>query len=203
MDIFSKEILGEVAGFLALSAYFFYWWDILKNRKNPDKGTKPSLSSWAMLTIVSGMIAYGYLEAGAGYTFWTAAAVALGSFITFLFAIPYGTKKWGRVIDPVCFALAIISLAIWHWGGVEDATVLLVNALALDFIALFPTIMHAYRAPREEDWIAWSITVFADVITIGAIEKWTFDIALYPFYMTLINGIVLYFIIRGRIVRRR
>lgn len=205
----SKEFL---VGWIAFLAYGFYWLDTLIYAKNPSKGSKPNRSSWFMLTVVSGMVCYSYYQVGADFdgTLWTAVGVFVGTSVTFALSIPYGSGTWNDPLDKWCLVIAGLSLVAWGLLSVTDIvspvwlpTVLFINALLIDFVAILPTIGHAYRSPQEESWFAWGMTVVADVLTLAFVDwAWTlevFNIAFYPFYMALMNGIVLFFILRPRI----
>ena len=71
----------------------------------------------------------------------------------------------------------------------------------MDGAALVPTIQHARKTPHEEDRLAWTLTVLGDFLAVVAIDHWTFGVALYPIYMVAINGIVLFYLYRPRLIQ--
>lgn len=181
--------IGITAGALALADYFFYYISIVRGQ------TRPSSTTWIILTIVGVLIAASYKESGAGNTLWFALAYVAGPLIIALLSIKYGYAKWTKV-DFFCLGMAGISVVIW-WLSKDPLLVLLIN-IFIDFIGLLPTMIKSYRDPLSEAVFPWFITVFASALNLLAIEAWMFSIAVYPVYMIIANGLIFYFLVSQR-----
>ncbi len=188
------DLIGKLAGILIFASYLRYIQAILKGT------TKPNRATWFMLAVISSVIAFSYAAVGAEDTLWVAIGAALGTTIIALLTIKYHSEG-GGLIDLVCVASAGICLLLYF--QVSNPLTVLVVSLAMDFAALLPTIRHAQKKPHEEDALAWMMTVSADLLAITVIETWNLEIALYPCYMALINGIVLFYILRPRTQKAR
>ncbi|MEX0917547.1 MAG: hypothetical protein WDZ93_00135 [Candidatus Paceibacterota bacterium] len=186
------QILGILAGALMFASYLFYIAAILRGT------TKPNRATWFMLATISFVIALSYHEVGAENTWWVAGGASLGTFLVALLSITKGTGGWGR-LDRLCILVAFGSLAIYVLSS--DPLITLMLILLMDGAAMAPTIHHAYIAPDEEDTLAWTLTSIADLLAIIVIERWTVDIAVYPIYMLLINGSIVFLLLLPRLKR--
>lgn len=189
-----QEVLGISAGILIFFSYIFYIISILR------KKTKPNRATWLMLSAISLLIAYSYHDLGAGNTLWAAVGSVAGTVTVALLSLHYGTKQW-RWFELVC--ILIIGISLFAYSSVHNPLLILLLALIMDGCALIPTMYHAYEKPHEEDKLAWTLTFVADIIAILSIETWTFNIALYPLYMVLINGLVVYLIYTTTTIRSK
>lgn len=188
------DLIGKLAGIFIFASYLRYIQAILKG------STKPNRATWFMLAVISTVIAASYAEVGAEDTLWVAIGGALGTAIIALLTVKYHSRGNG-LTDMVCIAAAATSLALYFY--VSDPLIVLIISLLMDFAALWPTIKHAKKAPHEEDALAWTMTVLADLLAITVIETWNLEIALYPCYMALMNGMVLYYIYRSYINKKK
>ncbi|MDB5259273.1 MAG: hypothetical protein JWO73_481 [Candidatus Taylorbacteria bacterium] len=188
-----SPVLGIVAGCISFSAYVLYMISTVKGR------TKPSRSTWWILTLVGIMIASSYYASGARDTIWVALSYVLGPLIISILSLKYGEGKWER-LDKWCLASAIISASVW--AIFRSAQIALVTNIVMDFLGLIPTIKKSYLRPEGEDRAAWTLESFSGALNIFAIEKWTFSIAFYPLYLLIVNGIVTLFLYMP-IIRRK
>ncbi len=156
--------------------------------------TKPNRATWIMLAVISLVIALSYHDVGANNTLWVAIGASLGTFMVALLSIWYGTGGW-EPFDRICILIAAVTLGLYLLLD-DYPLIVLVITLIMDGAAMAPTISHAIKKPLEEDKLAWTLTVIADLLAISVIETWNLEIALYPVYMLLINGLVVYFLYR-------
>ena len=195
------QILGIAAGVLALVDIALYILSIFQRdwrfRWIPDR-TKPNRATWFIWAALGVMIVLTYEDSGATYTIWFPLAYAVGYAIVALLSIWRGEfykdeSGWRRFVsetDVVCMIGAAIALVIWKLFG--NAPVALVVAIAMDALGAWPTIKKSALRPRGENRLAWTITVFAAVLNVFAInwETATFDIWVYPLYMLIANGLI-------------
>lgn len=186
--VLSLAILGKLAGLLMFLSYLFYITSTLRGQ------TKPNRATWIMLAVISLVIALSYHDVGAENTLWVAVGASAGTLLVAILSIWFGSGGW-EPFDRICIAIAIFTLSLYFFLDDYPLFVLFIT-LIMDGAAMAPTILHSMKQPLEEDKMAWTLTVLADFLAIIVIETWTFEIALYPIYMLLINGIVVYFLYR-------
>lgn len=180
------QILGILAGLLQFSALPIYVRDIVRG------GTKPSRVTWWVLAFLNFMLAASYFAVGARATIWIPVAYAIGFLIIALLSLKYGEGTWTR-FDLVCVSGAVAAGAVWWFANLPVLALYLI--IVIDFLGLLPTIIKSYRRPETENKPSWIIATFASAINILAIETWSFDIALYPLYVVITNGLVALFIV--------
>jgi hypothetical protein len=183
------QVLGICAGLLQLTALPIYLRDIFRG------GTKPSRVTWWILCFLNIMIAASYFASGARATIWIPVAYAVGFFVIAVLSIKYGEGKWTS-FDRICVAGAIVAACIWWFANIPQLALYLL--VLIDFFGLLPTIIKTYQKPDTENRTSWVIATIASAINVVAIEAWTVAIALYPLYVVITNGIVLYCILFAR-----
>ena len=179
------EVFGILAGVVSFLAYFFYIVTI------PFGKTRPSRSTWWVLTLIGFMIAFSYWSLGARDTIWIALSYTLGPLIIALLSLKYGEGKWQK-LDTICFSVSLASALVWYISN--SAIIALLINIFMDFVGLLPTIQKSYLRPSGEDRPAWTLESIASILNILAIENWVFSIAFYPIYLALINGIITLFL---------
>ncbi len=194
MELISfKMAIGILAGILIFCSYFSYIYTTFKGE------TKPNRATWFMLASISLLILVTYIDLGATNTLWLALSTAYGTCIIAFLSIKYGSGGWSW-FERICIATTLISFIFYFVS--ENAFLTLILSLAMDGIALLPTIYHAYKAPKEEDIVAWTLTIFADALGIIAVDAWVADIYIYPIYMFIVNGIVVALLYRSFMFRK-
>ena len=180
MDI-SGNTIGIVAGLLSFSAYFLYITSMLKRQCKPNRMT------WITLTAIGIGIAASYYITGARQTMWIALAYIAGPLVISILSFKYGEGGWGK-LEKLCLLGVLISLLFW-WIF-KSALVALVVNLLVDLFALIPTIAKSISRPKGEDKTAWAIETTASVLSLFALEQWTFSLAVYPLYLITFNGLI-------------
>lgn len=183
------SLIGISAGILMFSSYLIYVVDILRGN------TKPNRATWLMLAAISLIITISYHDLGAQDTWWVSLGATIGVSLVALLSINYGTGG-KNLFDKVCVLVAMASVTIYLFSG--NPLLALLFSLLMDGAAMLPTIRHAYLTPTEESRMAWTMTIVADLLTIVVIDQWNVEIALYPIYMTLINGTVVFLLYTRR-----
>ncbi|MCX6785381.1 MAG: hypothetical protein NTZ18_00835 [Candidatus Komeilibacteria bacterium] len=181
------HIIGLVAGLLSFSAYVLYIITTLKGKTKPNKAT------WWILTLIGLMIASSYYAEGARDTMWIALSYIAGPLIIAFLSLKYGEGSW-ETLDKICLAVALASAVVWYLSS-SALLVLMIN-IFMDAVGLIPTIKKSYLRPENEDRFAWTIESVAGLLTLLAIEKWSFSIAVYPLYLVFINNLVLFLLYR-------
>lgn len=186
--------MGVLAGVISLLAYIPYIASIIRRK------TVPSRTTWWILFFVGVVTLITYEESGASNTIFFLVGDVIGAFLTALLSILYG-KDGIRFFDKMCFLGALISLGFWVIFQ-ESPTVAFSVSLTVEVIAIIPTVRKTYFDPNEEDVVAWLLTFIAAVANLYAIETWSLIVASYPVYEFFINGVVIFFLSRGKRGRR-
>jgi hypothetical protein len=122
-------------------------------------------------------------------------ARTIGPIITTALAMRYGASQWSR-FDRLCLLGAAISLLLWLL--LRSPQIALVINLIIDLFGALPTIRNAQHRPQDEDLISWLIFTVGNALNVLAIDRWTWEIASYPLYITFANAIVLSLLLRPR-----
>ena len=188
-----QEIIGKFAGILALVGYALYIWAILRGE------TKPSKTTWWIWTPVVITLFFSAEASGAKETLWVARAEVVGIISIALLSLRFGSDEKQKG-EWFCIVGSAISLLILWFGAPALA---LFAALATDSFALWPTIQKTIRNPREEDRLAWVFTQTANLFNLFAISTLSFGDVMYPIWLFVLDGIVLWLIIfpKGKEVR--
>lgn len=199
-----SEVLGLIAGFLALFAFIPYILSILGRDlflRPVAIRTRPSRTTWFIWTFVGVMLAASYYESGATYTLWVPVALVIGPFITAVLSIWYGEGGW-RPLDIVCFSGAALSGVLWWWF--ESPEIALYMNITMDFFGIVPTIKKSYFEPQHEDTLAWTITLLGGIANIAAVSWFdtSFAVAAYPLYMLFIDSVIVALLYRPYFFRR-
>lgn len=174
--------LGQWAGVLSFVAYLFYIYAIVVKKE-----TKPARSTWWILAFIGLIILTSYKAVGADETWWIVLGDFLGILSIAVISIWYGVG--GRdPLDILAFIGALFSLFLWWYF--DSPFIALATNLTIDLFAAMPTIYKTWHSPEQEDTLAWTLTILADILAVFVIDKWTPQIYIYPFYTLIIDGIV-------------
>jgi hypothetical protein len=183
-------LLGVAGGVLGIIDYLLYARSILRGR------TRPNAATWVGTGAVWFVALVSYFLAGARDTLWFVLASTAGSFLVAVLSLRYGVK-WQRA-DFICLAGAVAAGAL---GLLTDSPLnALYVAMAVDFLAIFPTMAKTWKHPDWEEAFPWVVTVAASLLTVMAVAlPWKVEIAAYPLYLLAVNGAVLALIYRPKV----
>jgi hypothetical protein len=181
--------LGLLAGIITLLGFVPYCIAIVQGR------TKPNQATWWIWSIVGIMLASSYWASGATQTLWVPISYVIGPIITTALAMRYGASQWNR-FDRLCILGALASLILWLL--LRSPQVALVINLIIDLCGALPTIRNARRRPQDENLPGWLLFTVGNALNILAIDRWTWEIASYPIYISAANAIVLFLLLRPR-----
>jgi len=202
--------ISLLAGILSLFAYALYiykiWWG----------DTRPSRSSWWLLSVVWVVLLLSSISLVNGGTFvekfislpggWLTLSYIVGSLVIAVSTIWRGSSDpWGS-FDYTCAGVTAVALVFYLFVGIPIVSLIL--AIIADLFAILPTVKNAWKFPIHEDFIAWTITLIASILSITAVESWKLTQASFaewstPLYLVLINGLITFIIARRFVKKRR
>src|SRR3990167_10674293 len=183
------EILGIIAGILALVGYIPYIYTTVRGKTRPNKAT------WIIWTVIGGLIAFSYLFEGDKNTIWLPLGYFIGPLIVAILSFRFGYSEWTK-LDIICLVVGGISIIPWIIA--DNAMFTLLINVFIDATGAIPTLVKTYREPETEDLTAWFIFFVANTLEIFAIEQWNLA-ALYPVYLFILAGLMVLFILRDKL----
>jgi hypothetical protein len=163
--------------------------DIFKHKTKPERATW-----WIWLAL--NIIAFA-AQAGAGATwslFMTGAGIVAEGLIAFL-SLSYGYGRFKRK-DLISLLIAMCGLILWKYTS--DPLFALIVVLGIDLLGFWLTIEKTWKAPETETLIAWFFATLSGLFGVLAVGKLNFTQLLYPIYIMLANGLMVWIILYRR-----
>lgn len=182
-------VIGWIAGALTFFGYVPYFVSTIRGK------TKPNRVTWWVLVVVGSMLVGSYYSLGAEETIWVPIGYVIGPLIIAILSVWFGEGGWSK-FDLICLGGAITAGLVW-WLLNEPLFALIIN-LTMDWLGLMPTVRKSYHRPHTEQRLAWMCWFIGTFINLFAIDKWTIEIAFYPLYMAIGNGIITFLVFYRR-----
>ena len=190
-----QGLLGILAGLLSLPALGFYVWGILRHE------TKPNRVTWWVFAFISIAVILSYRGVGAWDTLWLPITYALSYVCIGVLSIKYGDGQFSLSwLDRAALIGGIASVIAYCL--VSSPLLALFLAMLSEFIAMIPTAIKSYTNPETEDRTAWIIGTLASFVNVLAIGEWSLGIAAYPVWAVASNALIVYLLIRKRVLVR-
>ncbi len=194
MNIFLGHI-GLISGTISFCAYTLYIYSILSGV------TRPSRSTWWILTLVGTLILWSSHALGAEENFWIQLSYVVGPLIISILSLRYGEGTKLTSLDMLCFAGACLSGILWIIFN--SPTTGLIGSIIVDLIGLLPTIKKSYAEPEAESPNAWLIETIASTLNLLAVSSW-FSLVhkdwIYALYLFAVNGLITVLLWRKRLL---
>lgn len=168
-------ILGSL---ITLSAGIPYLIDIQKGK------TKPRVVSWLIWAILAIIAGIATLANGEYLTAVEILSLALMNSVIFVFSIEKGNKKIS-FIDIICLIGALVAILLW--AIFNSPLVAVVASIIASFIGGVPTIIHAFKKPKEETLSNYFLAFIGSTIALLGIDTLRIIAFIYPLYIVLIN----------------
>ena len=184
--------MGITAGLFALADFVFYIFAIYGRDyrlRHIEEKTVPNRATWFIWAAIGVITAASYHASGATDTVWFPVAYAVGFTAIALLSIKYGEGGFNWT-DGLCVTGA--ALAGFGWWYFDSPQVALFASLVIETFAGIPTILKSWREPEKESKLAWTLSMFASVANICAIN-WlsaTFWVILFPVYILVLNSLI-------------
>jgi|CXWL01.1.fsa_nt_gi hypothetical protein len=177
-----KEILGGVSAVIALGVSFSYIYTIVRGK------TKPHLYTHLIDVIISSIVFFGALTAGAGAGVWVLAVSTPVVFVIVLLSLKYGTKDVTRA--DAFFAVGAC-LSIIPWLLTKDPTLSIALATLIYVLSMAPTIRKTWNDAYSEPLFLWVLNALKHVIAIFAITAYSVATLTYSVSIICINAVLI------------
>ena len=193
-QMLSKESLGVISVALTMVGYFPYFRSIIRRQ------TKPHLFSWIVWAIVTAIAFAGQYSRGAGPGSWAAGVTAFVCIAIAAMSMVLGEKNITRS-DWVAFLMAVAAIPLWYFS--EDPLAAVILATLIDVIGFYPTVRKSFINPYQENIFTWSINGVRSLISIFAIERYSFVTMIFPVALLFTNGGIALLLVWRRRVQAR
>lgn len=193
MDIITlQELLGGFAVLLGIIGYVFYIRGIVQGK------VKPHAFTWFVWGLLTAIAFFAQDTEGGGAGAWVTGVTALFSFAFATVGLRASSRIYIAKTDWIFFVTALLSIPIWYFSGNPLWSVILITVI--DFIAFIPTIRKAYYNPDTENGWTYALSGTKFVVSLAALESFTWTTALYPASLVVANLVfVTMLILRRRI----
>lgn len=171
-------IIGSLLEILGVVPYF------LSAVKGEAKPNIVSWMTWTLLTLIVSSTAFASSDWRVGTV---VLANALGTASIVMLGFWKGYTHMTR-FDASCWVVATLGLLSWPLLHTILPAVLV--TIAIDAVALLPTLRHAWRRPREEAWATYAMQAAGSLCVLLATSFHSSAALLYPAYLTLADGSV-------------
>lgn len=189
-----EPMWGQIAAAFCLVGYISYFISMRRCKK-----IRPERNSWIIWTALGVTSGLSYWQVGAEATLWVAIMDAVCPFVILMFILKNGREKWskGDIAQLLVTCAALIWLAVTN-----SPAVALVICLAVDWAGALPTIRKTTTDRRSESLLSWSVTTLGYTLNLFAIDKWNWEIVIYPFSDFLMCGVMTYLLLPNFRTRR-
>jgi hypothetical protein len=184
-----KEVFAILGAGLAVVSTLPYIVDTIRKR------TKPNIVSWMTWTILTLVATAASLAAREPRTALLIGASSICTGAVVVAGLWHGIAKFSW-FDGLCQAGAVGGLVLWL--VFDSPTIGIIVPVAIDFVAMLPTLRHSWLKPGEETWQTFLIGVIAPVLTILSLAKFSVNSLLYPFYLFVANLLIVVTVVYRR-----
>ena len=157
--------------------------------------TKPNRATWWVWGLNGFVLCLGNLAAGADYTLLPLICAVTAQIIIAILSIQHGEGGWNR-FDRRCLIASGISFILWRILNYDIIAIIL--PLLIDIVAALPTLRKSYHEPESEDLLTFMLYTIGAFFTVLAITEWSFNIAITPLYVLVINAIIVVLLTRHK-----
>lgn len=180
------------SNFFIFSSYLIYEWAMIKGWAKPHRTTRLVL----FLIVLLGFLSL-YAQ-GDRVVVWFLGICAVQSFVMLVMSIKYGMGGWEKT-DILCLLIAVVGVVLWKITS--DPVIGLYAAVAADIAGMIPSLVKTYRRPDTEYWLSYVFDLSAIMLTGLAVKNGGFNEYLYPVYLFAVNGLMLAFILKPKIMK--
>ena len=177
--------------FAYLTILFSLWGGYLYIKGTIKGTTKPNRVSWIFWTIAPFIGVYISYKSGVSLPLLISTFMA--GFIPLLVVIASFFNKnayWKTTsFDIACGVLSFVAIIIWV--TTKDPIMSLSFAILADLLAGVPTIIKSFKHSDSENIFPYSAGIINTLITLMIIENFSFENTSFPFYIMIINILII------------
>lgn len=177
-------ILGVIITLLGALSYII---DTLKGKVQPNR------VSWGLWAFASFIAFAAELKQGVGMQSLFTFVVGFSPLLIFIASFVNKKSYWklGK-FDFFCAVLSLTGLLLWYLTKVGNIAIIF--SIFADLAAGTPTLVKAFRFPETENWIEFSSSFIASILTMLTLKTWGFAYSAYPLYILLFDATAILFI---------
>jgi hypothetical protein len=172
------QLIGLIAGFLAIISYIPYILDIIHRKVKPER------ASWVIWTVLIGIALFAQLSKGATSSLYFTAFDSIGAITIFFLSFKYGV---GGLVKRDVYALIAAGIGLLAWYFTHNAIYALLITIGIDAIASSLTVIKTYEDPKSETYLMWSIVSIAAILAMISVGRFDLTLITYPFYIFFAN----------------
>lgn len=186
-------ILGAIVQLIGI---FDYIKDTIKGNVKPNKMT------WLLWSIAPMIGTWAAISSGVTWAVLPVFMVGFGPFLVFVVSL-FSKKAYWKIekFDYICGLLSILALILWFIT--KEPLVAIIFSILSDLFASIITIKKAWLYPETETHSPYSSGLFNSLTSFFAISAWTPVQYLFPVYLVIINGLLLFSVLRKKIFRNK
>ncbi len=174
-----QEILGGLAIALGLFGYVFYVRGIVQGK------VKPHAFTWFVWGLLTAIAFVAQVTGGGGAGAWVTGVTALCSFGFALVGLGASSRVYIAKSDWIFFVCALLAIPIWLLTGNALWSVVIITIT--DAVAFAPTFRKAFAHPETENGLTYALSGVKFVVSLFALQSFTWTTALYPASLILAN----------------
>lgn len=187
-----QQACNVAAGLLMALGFLVYVGDII------PRYAKPSKASWAIWTILDGIILAGMHAEDVVNAQMIIATI--GALIVLLVSLKFGESGWSAM-DKACLLGAVVGIALWIIT--KNPLTAVITGLIVNAIGCIPTYAIMYNQPEKAGKLAWTLFFYSCVCSVIAIPEWTVKYAVQPLSFLGMNLVMMYLLYLRRRPKRR
>lgn len=181
---------------IVLSVWGFLWGirTILKGYFKPQRMTR-----FLFMLIFVLIFIFLFMEKDTN-SIYVAFMAAFGSVVIFLLSLKKGMGGRSK-FDLVVLAVALISIGMWVLIG--SSLIGLITSILAGTMAYIPTYIKSWKNPGTEDWFFYLIYALASVFSILSIKDFSVAKMVFPIFLALSNGTLIFIIVLRKNLLRK
>lgn len=188
------EQLGYISVLLSLIGVFFYIRAMFYGQ------VKPNRISWIIWMIAPFIGTWLQLKAGAGFSVIPVFMAGFGPLLILIASFVSKNGYWKiSMLDIICGVLSAFALILWV--ATHRFSLSILFAIFADALAIFPTIIKAWKHPETENWLIYGQGIVSNTIGLLIIKTWSFPIYSFSVYLILANIIMVICLYRKNIFK--
>ena len=162
MDIFSKTVIGLIAGLMHAVAFYIYYRQTLKNISNPNEAT------WILWFVISLFNCLTYFDMNRDITLTFLPAISTASCMVTAFAFFYkGSLSKLDFLDNIALVIGLIAAFVWfRYQSAEYSNLIIQPSIVISFIPTYRGVIKGNTEKNSLPWIIWSAAYVVQIILV-------------------------------------